>query len=137
MIKYVFKDKFHEKAVRNFCEQIGVLEVDEQVKESLDDKLPYVSFYRKGEIQPIFTLSADNFESAEVYDPNGWNASYIVPPCFFVEFRFSGNYLACIDENSYMKVKYDFEEKKWVDDDNRPVDIRSYRSVEIGFWPKE
>ena len=86
MIKYVFKDKACEEAVRSFCEKMGIKDFDYRVKHDLDQHFPRVSLYLDGQSEdetPIFTLSADLFDAVEVYNPDGWNDPKIEPPCFF------------------------------------------------------
>lgn len=80
MKKYVFKDRAVENAFRLIAKALDIENFDEQFKESLDNKLPYISFYIGKEEKPVFSFSANLLECIEVYDPNGWNDAYVLPP---------------------------------------------------------
>lgn len=133
MKKYVFIDQALEKAFRSIAEELEIEDFDKQIKENFEQKTPYVSIYQDDEEKPAFTISADLFECVEVYDPANWNVSFIEPPrCF--EFRYSAFYLAKVGKYTYMKVRYDFLRKTWLDLDDNPREIQLYRAVNEDFW---
>ena len=135
MKKYVFKDQAVENAFRSIAKALEIEDFDKQFKESLDNKLPYISFYIGKEEKPVFTISTDLFECVEVYDPNGWNDRTVMPPQVIAGLRYSDPYLVENAMGYYVAAIFDFRQNAWVD--NRYLDIVTcsrYREVPNGFF---
>ena len=134
MKKYVFKDQAIGNAALFIAGKLGIEDFDEQVKESFDEKFPYVNFYRKNDEKPVFTISTDLFESVEVYDPDGWNNRTVMPPRF-AHFRYSQQYLVETSKSHFVEGIFDFETKTWHENcDNNIVDCSRYRQMPVGFF---
>ena len=135
MKKYVFKDQAVENAFQVIAKALEIEDFDKQFKESLDDELPYFSFYLKNEEKPAFSFSAKLLECIEVYDPNGWNDRTVIPPQVIAGLRYSDPYLVENAMGYYVAAIFDFRQNAWVD--NRDLDIVScsrYREVPNGFF---
>ena len=134
MKKYVFKDRAVENAFRLIAKALDIENFDEQFKESLDNKLPYISFYIGKEEKPVFTFSVELLECFEVYDPNGWNDRTVMPPRF-VNLRYSQPYLVETSKSHFVEGIFDFETKTWHENcDNNLVDCSRYREMPVGFF---
>lgn len=135
MKKYVFKDQAVENAFQVIAKALEIEDFDKQFKESLDDELPYFSFYLKNEEKPVFSFSANLLECIEVYDPNGWNDRTVIPPKVIEGLRYSEPYLVENPMGYYVAAIFDFRQNAWVD--NRDLGIVGclrYREVPNGFF---
>lgn len=134
MKKYVFKDQAVENAFQIVAEQLGIENFDEQVKESFEQKTPYVSIYKDDEEKPAFAISTDLFESVEVYDPNDWNDQTIIPPRFS-HFRYSQAFLVETSKSHFVEGVFDFDTRTWHENANNClVDCSRYREMPVGFF---
>lgn len=137
MKKYVFKDQAVENAFQVIAKALEIEDFDKQFKESLDDELPYFSFYLKNEEKPVFSFSANLLECIEVYDPNGWNDRTVIPPQVIAGLRYSEPYLVENAMGYYVAAIFDFRQNAWVD--NRDLEIVTcsrYRGVPNGFFER-
>ena len=137
MKKYVFKDQALENAFRVIAKALEIEDFDKQFKESLDDELPYFSFYRENEEKPVFSFSANLLECIEVYDPNGWNDRTVIPPQVIAGLRYSDPYLVENAMGYYLAAIFDFRQNAWLD--NRDLEIVTcsrYREVPNGFFER-
>lgn len=134
MKKYVFKDQGIGNAFKFIAEELEIEDFDKQIKESFEQKTPYVSIYQDDEEKPAFTISTDLFESVEVYDTNGWNDERVTPPRF-EHFRYSQSYLVESTRGNFVEGVFDFENEVWVNKNNNFIIfcIR-YREVPNGFF---
>ena len=136
MKKYVFKNQALENAFRVLAKALEIEDFDKQFKESLDDELPYFSFYRKNEEKPVFSFSANLLECIEVYDPNGWNDQKITPPRF-AHFRYSQPYLVETEKSHFVEGVFDFDSETWHENRNNTlVSCSRYREMPVGFFER-
>ena len=64
MKKYVFKDRAVENAFRLIAKALDIENFDEQFKESLDNKLPYISFYIGRGVRPQRLEQSNRYASS-------------------------------------------------------------------------